>query len=145
MGEIIPALARGKQRETVGDGLPEFLDGASSERAQEEFEFREPEFNRIEVRTERGQVPELRPRPFDPFADALETRNVSPSMAPSSNPGAVSPSTRNAAPNVLVSPGYCERIRSLGFLAVSRQGRRKAASRCRVLSAGLPVQDDRDG
>jgi hypothetical protein len=72
VAEIIPALGGGKPGQARADRRPELLHGAPPRGAEQRFEFRKPEFNRIEVRTVRWQVPEVRAGRFDALADALD-------------------------------------------------------------------------
>ena len=72
MAEIVRTFGRGKQRQRCSDSGPQLLHGAPTRRAEERFQFREPQFDRVQVRTIGRQVPELRARRLDPLADALD-------------------------------------------------------------------------
>lgn len=71
MPEGVATFGRMKERETVADGGPEFGDGAATSRPEQPFQLRKPEFNRIEVRTIGGQIPELRAGGFDSLPHPL--------------------------------------------------------------------------
>ena len=72
MAEIVRTFGGRKQRQRRGHGGPQLLDGAPTRRAKQRFQFREPQFDRIQVGTVRREVPDLRARGFDPLADALD-------------------------------------------------------------------------
>ena len=72
MSEIIPALERREGRQRCADSLPEFVEGASTGRPEQRFEFGKPQFNRIEVRAVRREIAERRADAFDTFAHAID-------------------------------------------------------------------------
>ena len=72
MSEIIAAFGRSEEPQAIGDSGPEVLDGAPPRRAQQQFQFRKPEFDRIQVRAVRRQVPEVRAARLDTLADAVD-------------------------------------------------------------------------
>ena len=72
MAEVVRTFGGGKQRQRRGHRGPQVLDGAPTCSAAQRFQFREPEFDRIQVGALRRQVPELRARRLDPLADALD-------------------------------------------------------------------------
>jgi len=67
MPEVVAAFGRVKERQTVADGGPEFEDRAAASGPEQPFQFRKPEFDRIEVGTIGRQIPELRAGGFDPL------------------------------------------------------------------------------
>lgn len=72
MSKIITAFGRTEEPQAIGDSGPEVLDGAPPRPAQQQFQFRKPEFDRIQVRAVRRQVPEVRAARLDPLADAVD-------------------------------------------------------------------------
>ena len=128
MPKIVAAFVRAEVRQALAEERPERLGAATASGANEGLELREAELDGIEVRAVGWQVPEGGPGGLDGALDAgdlvgpeivgnddvaglqgrhqdlfdVEARKLSPSIAPSKTPGAVSPVTRNAARNVLV-------------------------------------------
>jgi alpha-D-ribose 1-methylphosphonate 5-triphosphate synthase subunit PhnG len=72
VAEVIAALGWREARDTLAQQRPERLDRPTARSAHERFEFGETEFDRIEVRTVRGQVPQRRPGGFDQLLDAVD-------------------------------------------------------------------------
>ena len=72
MSEIIAAFGQTEEPQAIGDSGPEVLDGAPPHPAQQQFQFRKPEFDRIQVRAVRRQVPEVRAARLDTLADAVD-------------------------------------------------------------------------
>ena len=60
MSDEVEACARREQTERDRDELDDLVEAARSRGAQERFELREREFNRIAIRTVRGQKAEAR-------------------------------------------------------------------------------------
>ena len=72
MAEIVRTFGGGKQRQRRGHRGPQVFHRTPPRCAEERFQFREPEFDRIQVGAIWRQVPELRARRLDPRADALD-------------------------------------------------------------------------
>lgn len=72
MPEVISALGGGEEPQGVGDRRPQFLHGSPACGAQQGFEFRKPQLDRVEVGTVRRQIAEGGTGPFDLFTDALD-------------------------------------------------------------------------
>jgi len=72
MTEIVSTLGGGKEGQTRADGVPEFLHGAPTRGAEQRFQLREPQLNRIQIGAVGRQVPKLRARRLDPLAHALD-------------------------------------------------------------------------
>ena len=127
MPEVIAALGWCEARDALAEQGPERLDRSTARGAHQAFELRETLFDRIEIRTVRGQVPKRRAGGLDQRLHALDMmrgevvgdddvawrqrgdqdlldvrEKLSPSIAPSMTPGAVSPLTRRPAIKVLV-------------------------------------------
>ena len=62
MPEVIAALVRTEARDALAEQWPEGLDRPAARGAHDRFEFREGEFDRVEVGTVRGEIPDDGPR-----------------------------------------------------------------------------------
>ena len=72
MTEVIAAFGWREARDTLAEQRPEGLDRATARGAHQGFEFREAQFDRIEIRTVRGQIAQRRARGFDQLLDAID-------------------------------------------------------------------------
>ena len=72
MAEVIAALGRREARDTLAQQRPERLDRPTARGAHERFEFGETQFDRIEIRTVRGQRPQRRASGGDQLLDAVD-------------------------------------------------------------------------
>lgn len=65
MAQIVGAFRGGDEAEHADQEVADLVEGARARRPQDRFEFREDEFNRIEIRTVRRQKPERGARLLD--------------------------------------------------------------------------------
>ena len=72
MTKVIAALGWGEARDALAEQRPERLDRPTARGAHERFEFGETQFDRIEIRTVRGQIPQRRADGFDQLQDAVD-------------------------------------------------------------------------
>ena len=72
MAEVIAALGWGEARDALAEQRPERLDRPTARGAHKRFEFGETQFDRIEIRTVRGQIPQRRADGFDQLQDAVD-------------------------------------------------------------------------
>jgi len=72
MAEVGAAFGGGKPRETRAEQGPERLDGPTSSGPDDRFQLRKAQFNRVEVRTVRGQIPQGGARGVDQPLDAVD-------------------------------------------------------------------------
>ena len=72
MTKVIAALGWREARDTLAQQRPEGLDRPTARGAHEGFEFGETQFDRIEIRTVRGQIPQRRAGGGDQLLDAVD-------------------------------------------------------------------------
>lgn len=72
MPEVIAALGWGESRDALAEQGPERLDRSTARRAHQTFELRETLFDRIEIGTVWGQVPQRRAGGLDQRLHALD-------------------------------------------------------------------------
>jgi hypothetical protein len=72
VAEVIAALGWREARDTLAQQWPERLDRPTARGAHERFEFGETQFDRIEIRTVRGQIPQRCAGGFDQRLDAVD-------------------------------------------------------------------------
>ena len=72
MAEVIAALGWSKARDALAQQGPERLDRPTARGAHQRFEFREAQFDRIEIRTVRRQVSQRGARGLDQTLDAVD-------------------------------------------------------------------------
>ena len=70
--EVIAALGWCESRDALAEQGPERLDRSTARGAHQTFELRETLFDRIEIRTVRGQIPQRRAGGGDQLLDALD-------------------------------------------------------------------------
>ena len=72
MTEVIAALGGCEARDTLAEQGPERLDRSTARGAHQSFEFREAQFDRIEIGTVRRQIPQGRAGGFDQPLNAVD-------------------------------------------------------------------------
>ena len=72
MADVVAALGWSEARDTRAEQGPKRLDRPTTRGAHQRFECREAQFDRIEIRTVRGQILQRGARAFDQALDAVD-------------------------------------------------------------------------